>query len=74
MRKTIIATIVLCLICSFTAVISLAVCGGEVIKSAVEYGVEYFEELDEKYDDYDDKYDDLDDKYDHDDDHYERND
>lgn len=44
MKKTIIALIVLFLISAFTAVISLAVCGVELVSSAVEYGVEEYRE------------------------------
>lgn len=44
MKKTIIAMLVLFLICALTAVISLFACGVEVIKGAVDYGVEQYHE------------------------------
>lgn len=66
MRKAIIAMIVLLVISIFTAVISLAVCGGELIVNAVEYGVKEYREyrFEEQYEEfYDDtlEYDDYND-------------
>ncbi len=44
MKKTIIAFAVLFIISLFTAIVSFAVCGGELIKTGIEYGVEKYHE------------------------------
>ena len=40
MKKTLIAFVVLFVISLFTAIVSFMVCGGELIKTGIEYGVE----------------------------------
>lgn len=44
MKKAIVAFVILFVISLFTAVISFAVCGGELIKTGIEYGVEQYRE------------------------------
>lgn len=44
MKKAIITFIILFVISLFTAVVSFAVCGGELIKTGIEYGVEQYRE------------------------------
>lgn len=44
MKKAIITFAILFLISLFTAIVSFAVCGGELIKTGVEYGVEQYRE------------------------------
>lgn len=44
MKKAIITFAILFLISLFTAIVSFAVCGGELIKTGVEYGIEQYRE------------------------------
>ena len=44
MKKAIIALVILFIISVFTAVVSFAVCGGEMIKAGVEYGIGEYRE------------------------------
>lgn len=44
MKKAIITFVILFVISLFTAVVSFAVCGGELIKTGIEYGVEQYRE------------------------------
>ena len=44
MKKTLIIFAILFVISLFTAVVSFAVCGGELIKTGIEYGVEQYRE------------------------------
>lgn len=44
MKKTLITFVILFVISLFTAVVSFAVCGGELIKTGVEYGIEQYRE------------------------------
>ena len=44
MKKALITFIVLFVISLFTTIVSLAVCGGELIKTGIEYGVEAYKE------------------------------
>ncbi len=44
MKKAIITFAILFVISLFTAVVSFAVCGGELIKTGVEYGIEQYRE------------------------------
>lgn len=44
MKKALITFIILFVISLFTAIVSFAVCGGELIKTGVEYGVKAYEE------------------------------
>ncbi len=44
MKKALITFIILFVISLFTAIVSFAVCGGELIKAGVEYGVKAYEE------------------------------
>lgn len=44
MKKAIVAFVILFVVSLFTAVISFAVCGGELIKTGVEYGIEQYRE------------------------------
>lgn len=44
MKKAMITFAILFLISLFTAIVSFAVCGGELIKTGVEYGVEQYRE------------------------------
>ncbi len=47
MKKAIIAVVILFVISLFTAIVSFAVCGGELIKTGIEYGVEQYHEYKE---------------------------
>ncbi len=42
MKKTLITFVILFVISLFTAIVSFLVCGGELIKTGVEYGVEQY--------------------------------
>ena len=42
MKKALVATVILFVISLFTAIVSFAVCGGELIKTGSEYGVEQY--------------------------------
>ena len=44
MKKALVATVILFVISLFTAIVSFAVCGGELIKTGIEYGVEQYQE------------------------------
>ncbi len=44
MKKTMITFVILFIISLFTAVISFAVCGGELIKTGIDYGIEQYRE------------------------------
>lgn len=44
MKKAMITFIILFAISLFTAIVSFAVCGGELIKTGVEYGIEQYRE------------------------------
>ncbi len=44
MKKAIITFVVIFIISLFTAVVSFAVCGGELIKTGIEYGIEEYRE------------------------------
>ena len=44
MKKALITFIILFVISLFTAIVSFAVCGGELIKKGVEYGIKAYEE------------------------------
>lgn len=44
MKKAIIAFAILFVISLFTAIVSFVVCGGELIKTGVEYGIEEYKE------------------------------
>lgn len=44
MKKAIITFAILFLVSLFTAIVSFAVCGGELIKTGVEYGIEQYRE------------------------------
>ena len=44
MKKALIAFVVLFVISLFTSIVSFVVCGGELIKTGVEYGVEAYRE------------------------------
>lgn len=44
MKKAIIALVILFIISVFTAVVSFVVCGGELIKAGVEYGIGEYRE------------------------------
>lgn len=44
MKKAMITFIILFVISLFTAIVSFAVCGGELIKTGIEYGVEQYRE------------------------------
>ena len=44
MKKALIAFIILFVISLFTSIVSFAVCGGELIKTGIEYGVEAYRE------------------------------
>lgn len=44
MKKTLVAVVILFVISLFTAIISFLVCGGELIKTGIEYGVEQYRE------------------------------
>lgn len=44
MKKALITFAILFVISLFTAVVSFAVCGGELIKTGIEYGVEQYRE------------------------------
>ena len=44
MKKALIAFVVLFVISLFTALVSFAVCGSELIKAGIEYGVEAYRE------------------------------
>ncbi len=54
MKKAIITFVILFIISLFTAVISFAVCGGELIKTGIEYGVEQYQEFKAEGKDFDD--------------------
>ena len=47
MKKALIATVILFVISLFTAIVSFAVCGGELIKTGIDYGVEQYREYKE---------------------------
>lgn len=44
MKKTLIAFVILFVISLFTTIVSFMVCGGELIKTGIEYGVEAYRE------------------------------
>ena len=44
MKKAIITFLILFCISLFTTIVSFAVCGGELIKTGIEYGVEQYRE------------------------------
>ena len=44
MKKALVATVILFVISLFTAIVSFAVCGGELIKTGIDYGVEQYRE------------------------------
>lgn len=44
MKKALITVVILFVISLFTAIVSFAVCGGELIKTGIEYGVEQYQE------------------------------
>ncbi|MGN0569860.1 MAG: hypothetical protein ACI4N4_05070 [Candidatus Fimenecus sp.] len=44
MKKAIIALVILFIISVFTAIVSFAVCGGELIKAGIEYGIGEYRE------------------------------
>ena len=44
MKKALVAFIILFVISLFTSIVSFAVCGGELIKTSVEYGVAQYQE------------------------------
>lgn len=44
MKKAMITFVILFVISLFTAIVSFAVCGGELIKTGVEYGIEQYRE------------------------------
>lgn len=44
MKKAIITFVILFCISLFTSIVSFAVCGGELIKTGIEYGVEQYRE------------------------------
>lgn len=44
MKKALIAVVILFVISLFTAIVSFAVCGGELIKTGINYGVEQYHE------------------------------
>ena len=48
MKKALIAVVILFVISLFTAIVSFAVCGGELIKTGIEYGVEKYHEYKEQ--------------------------
>ncbi len=47
MKKALITFVILFVISLFTAIVSFAVCGGELIKTGIEYGVEQYHEYKE---------------------------
>ena len=47
MKKALVATVILFVISLFTAIVSFAVCGGELIKTGIEYGIEQYHEYKE---------------------------
>lgn len=54
MKKAMVAVVILFVISLFTAVISFAICGGELIKTGIEYGVEQYREFKEEGKDFND--------------------
>lgn len=44
MKKAVVAFVILFVVSLFTAVISFTVCGGELIKTGIEYGVQEYRE------------------------------
>ncbi len=44
MKKALVTVVILFVISLFTAIVSFAVCGGELIKTGVEYGIEQYRE------------------------------
>lgn len=44
MKKALITFVILFCISLFTSIVSFAVCGGELIKTGIEYGVEQYRE------------------------------
>lgn len=44
MKKAIITFVILFCISLFTTIVSFAVCGGELIKTGIEYGIEQYRE------------------------------
>ncbi len=44
MKKAIITFVILFVISLFTSIVSFAVCGGELIKTGIEYGIEQYKE------------------------------
>ncbi len=44
MKKAIITFVIIFVLSLFTALISFAVCGGELIKTGIEYGIEEYHE------------------------------
>lgn len=47
MKKAIITFVILFCISLFTTIISFAVCGGELIKTGISYGIEQYREFKE---------------------------
>ena len=47
MKKALVAVVILFVISLFTAIVSFAVCGGELIKTGIDYGVEQYREYKE---------------------------
>lgn len=44
MKKALVAVVILFVISLFTAIVSFLVCGGELIKTGIDYGVEQYRE------------------------------
>lgn len=44
MKKALVSVVILFVISLFTAIVSFAVCGGELIKTGIEYGIEQYRE------------------------------
>lgn len=44
MKKALITFVILFCISLFTTIVSFAVCGGELIKTGIEYGIEQYRE------------------------------
>lgn len=44
MKKALITFVVIFCISVFTSIVSFAVCGGELIKTGIEYGIEQYHE------------------------------
>lgn len=45
MKKAIITFVILFCISLFTTIVSFAVCGGELIKTGIDYGIEQYREF-----------------------------